>query len=95
MVRHIQSVYEFKEKPTRYIINGAHLASATVAWPDGRPCVLLYVPLNGFCEFIATLINPLEASSISILILDEFSLKVMPLCPGVNEEHAEDGGPEL
>ena len=63
--------------------------------PDGRPCILLYVPLNGFCEFIATLINPLEASSISILILDEFSLKVMPLCPGVNEEHAEDGGPEL
>ena len=55
----------------------------------------IIVPLNGFCEFIATLINPLEASSISILILDEFSLKVMPLCPGVNEEHAEDGGPEL
>ena len=73
MVRHIQSMYKFKENPT----------------------ILLYVPLNGFCEFIATLINPLEASSISILILDEFSLKVMPLCPGVNEEHAEDGGPEL
>ena len=73
MVRHIQSMYRFKENPT----------------------ILLYVPLNGFCEFIATLINPLEASSISILILDEFSLKVMPLCPGVNEEHAEDGGPEL
>ena len=27
MVRHIQSMYEFKEKPTRYIINGAHLAT--------------------------------------------------------------------
>ena len=73
MVRHIQSMYKFKENPT----------------------IILCVPLNGFCEFIATLINPLEASSISILILDEFSLKVMPLCPGVNEEHAEDGGPEL